>query len=72
MRDAIALEPGTYIVGITGWSPTATAKLIYQLSISGGSLDQAPPLSIGPGPAIWINHLTGGPARLPDATDVHE
>jgi hypothetical protein len=68
LRDAITLEPGTYILGIIGWSPTTTAKLIYQLSISGGSLEQAPPLSIGPGPAIWINHLTRGPGRLPDAT----
>jgi hypothetical protein len=67
-RDGIPLGPGTYIVGVTGWSPLTAAGVTYQLSIRGGDVDHPPPLSIGPGPAIWISHLPGGLPHVSDSS----
>jgi hypothetical protein len=55
--------PGTYLIGLEGWSPDRSPTVVYQLSISttGSDNEQPPPLTIGPGPAIRIRQITGGP-----------
>jgi hypothetical protein len=59
------LQPGSYVIGLSGWSPPLAAPVTYQLSmvgfsISGSDQEPVPPLSVGPAPAIRISHQTGG------------
>src|SRR5207244_439824 len=56
-----------YVVGISGWSPTLSALVTYQLSLLGFIQEQALPLSIGPGPASRIQPLTVSPSVLLDS-----
>lgn len=65
----VNLKPGTYLLGISGWSPSVAAQLTYRLSLLSFGQEQEPtiPLSVGPGPAIWIHPLTRGPSAAYEA-----
>jgi hypothetical protein len=64
------LDPGTYEVGVSGWTADTAATLAYQLDIGiGASGDNPPPLTIGPAPALRLrlagsaSPLTTGPGE---------
>ena len=57
------LDPGTYVVSVTGWSSSQAANIRYQLGISiGQSPEGPPPLTIGAAPAIRLRLTPIGPA----------
>lgn len=68
LHAAIKLEPGSYLISVSGWSPALAGKVSYQLSLLGITQEQAPPLATGPGPAIRIRPLTGGSSALLEAS----
>ena len=59
----VVLDPGTYVVSVTGWSSSQAANIRYQLGISiGQSPEGPPPLTIGAAPAIRLRLTPIGPA----------
>ncbi len=53
------LAPGTYVLGVTGWTADVAAGVAYQLNISlAGAPDNPPPLTYGAGPAIRFRLAT--------------
>ena len=64
-------DPGTYVVGVSGWTPDLAGTIAYQLGIGiQGSMEDPPPLSIGATPVLQIRlasnpPLTTGPGPGP-------
>lgn len=59
------LDAGVYEIGIGGWSPAQASHVTYQLRIRlGGSVENPTPLTVGPGPAVFIR-LASPPAPPP-------
>jgi hypothetical protein len=60
------LAPGTYIIGVSSWSATDAATIVYNLTVTIiGSADNPPPLTVGAAPAIQIRPATNTPANPP-------
>jgi hypothetical protein len=58
----LILDPGTYVVSVTGWSSAQAANIQYQLGISiGQSPEGPPPLTIGAAPAVRLRLTPIGP-----------
>jgi hypothetical protein len=62
----VTLDPGTYVVRLSGWSPNQAASVAYRLGISIGQVAEVPPtLPVGSGSASQISHVTGGVVGSP-------
>jgi hypothetical protein len=58
----VVLDPGTYVVSVTGWSSAQAASIQYQLALATGqSFEAPPPLTIGASPAIRLQLTPIGP-----------
>jgi hypothetical protein len=63
------LQPGTYVLGVSGWSPSEAPDVTYQLTLAlGGASDNPPALTAGPAPAIRITLAKDNGAAGPGVT----
>jgi hypothetical protein len=59
------LLPGSYMIGVGGWTPTQAQNVSYRLYVSIGQVGDNPtPLTIGAAPAVSIR-LVNGPSPSP-------
>lgn len=66
------LQPGTYVLGISGWTTAQAATVSYQLRITmGGSMENPTPLTVGPAPAYRIRLVTTAPPPPPPTGDTN-
>lgn len=62
----VSLDPGTYILGVRGWTPSQAPRVTYHLKVSLGPSQENPtPLTIGPAPAYRIALAFDPPAATP-------
>lgn len=59
------LAPGAYQLNVSGWYPTAEARLAYRLHLDvRDSLDNPPALASGPSPALMLHFADSSPDVL--------
>jgi hypothetical protein len=67
----IELDPGTYVLSVSEWTPDVAGTVTYQLSIGiGESSDNPPPLTTGAAPALQLRLVSSAPPSLPPPPQV--
>jgi hypothetical protein len=57
------LQPGAYVVRVSGWDPTSAARVAYSLRVVlGGSPENPQPLTLGPAPVLRLSLAPSAPA----------
>ena len=62
----VQLDPGTYVVGVSGWTPDVAGSITYQLSLGlASNPDNPPPLTTGAAPALQSRLYTIATSSMP-------